>query len=233
MSRSLSLVMAAPMLHEGRAAAGRAGPVFGDQPSRAGPQLGVAPGAPQAKSRPHGHPALTARSAMNSAAMPFWAVARTAPNRERLAYENVALRGYEIFVPRIRTRVGGQWKTASLFPCYLFVRVVDRWRAIERAPGVLALIKFGETPARCPDEEVGQLIGRADRDGVIRLGPRPPSLPRHDFPPGATVAIADGPFRGLSAVYAGMTTSEREVILLSVLGAPRRVEISAGLLAPR
>jgi hypothetical protein len=29
------LVMAAPMAHDGRAAAGRAGPVFGDQPSRA------------------------------------------------------------------------------------------------------------------------------------------------------------------------------------------------------
>jgi transcriptional antiterminator RfaH len=165
--------------------------------------------------------------------MPFWAVARTAPNRERLAYENVALRGYELFVPRIRTRVGGQWKTASLFPCYLFVRVVDRWRAIERSPGVLSLIKFGETPARCPDEEIGGLIERSDRDGIIRLNARPTSpSPRHDFTPGAAVAIADGPFRGLNAIYAGQTAHEREIILLTILGAARPAEISAGLIAP-
>jgi transcriptional antiterminator RfaH len=137
--------------------------------------------------------------------MSFWAVARTAPNRERLAYENVALRGYEIFVPRIRARIGGQWKTSSLFPCYLFVRVVDRWRVIERSPGVLSLIKFGETPARCPDEEVGRLLERSDRDGIIRLPSRPLQPARRVFEKGAAVEIGDGPLRGFDGIYAGMS----------------------------
>jgi transcriptional antiterminator RfaH len=164
--------------------------------------------------------------------MPFWAVARTAPNRERLAYENVALRGYEIFVPRIRTRIGGQWKTTPLFVNYLFVRIVDRWRAIERSPGIISLVKFGETPARCPDEEVGRLLERSDRDGIIRLPPRPLQSARHVFAPGATVAIADGPFRGFDGIYAGMSGQEREIVLITLLGRQTPVAVPAGLVLP-
>jgi transcriptional antiterminator RfaH len=164
--------------------------------------------------------------------MAFWAVARTLPNRERSAYENVVLRGYEIFTPKIRTRIGGQWKTSWLFPCYLFVRVVDRWRAIERSHGIISLVKFGETPARRPDEEVGRLLERSDRDGIIRLQARTSLSDSRIIAPGATVAIADGPFRGLDGIYAGMSGQERELVLINVLGRQTPVTITAGLVVP-
>jgi len=86
--------------------------------------------------------------------MPYWAVARTAPHHERLAFESVALAGFKTFVPRIRVRVGPQWRTTPLFGCYFFVRVVDRWRILERTVAVLNVVKFGAAPARCPDEEI-------------------------------------------------------------------------------
>jgi hypothetical protein len=38
--------------------------------------------------------------------MPYWAVARTAPNRDRLAAESVCQARFETFTPKIRTRVG-------------------------------------------------------------------------------------------------------------------------------
>jgi hypothetical protein len=60
---------------------------------------------------------------------------------------------------------------SPLFPGYLFVRVVDRWRAFERSLG-LALVKFGAAPARCPDAEIAKLIARTDPDGVVRLPAR-------------------------------------------------------------
>jgi transcriptional antiterminator RfaH len=165
--------------------------------------------------------------------MSYWAVVRTKPSSERLAVENVTLRGFEVFVPRIRTRVGSRWLTTPLFGCYFFVRVVDRWRAIERSPGVISLVKFGETPARCPDEDVGRLLERSDRDGIIRLPPRPssPGVGRI-FEKGAAVAISDGPLRGFDGIYAGMSGQDREIVLLTILGTRRPVEISAGLLAP-
>jgi hypothetical protein len=50
--------------------------------------------------------------------------------------------------------------------------------------------------------------------------------------PGATVAIVDGPFRGLEGIYAGMGARERELVLLNVLGAQRPVAVPAHLIAP-
>jgi hypothetical protein len=53
------------------------------------------------------------------------------------------------------------------------------------------------------------------------------------FTAGEAVTISGGAFAGLNAIYAGQTAREREMILLSVLGAPRLVEIGAGQLAPQ
>jgi transcription antitermination factor NusG len=167
------------------------------------------------------------------AVMAYWAVIRAVPNHDRLAAESVCQAGFETFTPKIRRRVGARWRTTPLFGCYFFVRVVDRWRAIERAMGVHSVVRFGATPARCPDAEIAKLIARTDPDGVVRLSPRPLSPSRRILTPGAAVAIADGPLRGLGAIYAGQTAREREIILLHILGASRPVEISAGLVLPQ
>jgi transcription antitermination factor NusG len=99
---------------------------------------------------------------------------------------------------------------------------------------VLTVVKICADPARCPDAEIAALIERSDADGVIRLSSRHPSSPpRRVLTPGAPVAIADGPFRGLNGVYVGMSARERELILLNLLGAARPVEIAAGLLVPQ
>jgi hypothetical protein len=100
--------------------------------------------------------------------MPFWAVVRAQQNHERLAVESVGVRlGYEIFTPRIRVRVASRWKTVGLFGSYFFCRIESQWRAIERAPGVLNLIKTGDSLAKCPDAEIAKLLDRSDADGII------------------------------------------------------------------
>jgi transcription antitermination factor NusG len=164
--------------------------------------------------------------------MPYWAVARAVPHHDRLAAECVGLAGYETFVPKIRIRVGAQWRTTPLFAGYFFVRIVDQWRVLERTMGVFTVVKNGATPSRCPDEEIAKLIERADPDGIIRLGARSSSSPRRDFTPGATVSIAGGPFQGFSAIYSGMSGADRELILLDLLGRQTPVTIAAGLLVP-
>jgi transcription antitermination factor NusG len=164
--------------------------------------------------------------------MPYWAVARAVPHHDRLAAECVVLAGYETFVPKIRIRVGAQWRTTPLFVGYFFVRIVDQWQILERTMGVFNVVKNGTTPSRCPDAEIAKLIERADPDGVIRLDARPTSPSRYDFTPGATVAIAGGALAGFDAIYVGQRAQERELILLHILGASRPVEIAARLLAP-
>jgi transcriptional antiterminator RfaH len=164
--------------------------------------------------------------------MPYWAVIRAVPQHDRLAAESVVQAGFEIFTPRIRTRVESRWKTTPLFGLYFFVRVVDRWTVLERTRGVAGVVKFGTTPARCPDAEIAQLFERSDPDGIVRLNRSPPHPAQHVFTPGAAVAIADGPFRGVNAIYAGMSAQDRELILIDILGRQTPVQISASALAP-
>lgn len=135
--------------------------------------------------------------------MPYWAVARAVPQHDRLAAASVCQAGFEIFVPRIRERSGVRWRTTPLFGCYFFVRIVDRWRAVDRAIGVLGLVKCGEAPAKCPDAEVAALLQRSDADGIVRLAarsPLPSGTPRPVLSPGAAVTIAGGPFRGFTGL---------------------------------
>jgi transcription antitermination factor NusG len=165
--------------------------------------------------------------------MPYWAVARAVPHHDQLAAQCVGLAGYETFIPKIRTKVGAQWRTTPLFVGYFFVRIIDQWRIIERTMGVFHVVKNGATPSRCPDEEIAKLIARSDPDGVIRLNARPTSQrSAHVFEPGAPVSIAAGPFAGFSAIYSGMSGAERELILLDLLGRQTPVTIAAGLIVP-
>jgi transcriptional antiterminator RfaH len=164
--------------------------------------------------------------------MPFWAVARITPGFDRLAAESVAAAGYETFIPKIRVQVGSKWRTVPLFGAYFFVRVVEQWRIIERSPGVAGVVKFGATPAKCPDQEIAALLAKSDPDGIIRLNRSPASSAGHVFALGAAVMISDGPFRGLGGVYAGMSTHERELILIDVLGRATPVDVAGRLIVP-
>jgi transcription antitermination factor NusG len=80
--------------------------------------------------------------------------------------------GFETFAPKTRIRAGARWRTAPLSPSYVFVRIIDRWRAVERSMGVAGVVKFGAVSARCPDEEIAKLIAKTDPDGIVRLRAR-------------------------------------------------------------
>jgi transcription antitermination factor NusG len=147
--------------------------------------------------------------------MAYWAVARTHVHREPVAARLLEAAGFEIFAPKT--------KAGPLFPGYLFVRIVDQWRVVDRTMGVLMLVKFGDAPARCPDAEIARLQGRLDDRGLIRLAARPPDAIRHKISIGAKVRIA-----GLEAVYAGMTARERERVLIQLLGRQVAVELRPG-----
>jgi transcriptional antiterminator RfaH len=164
----------------------------------------------------------------------YWAVLRSAPGHDVLAYEGVARAGFETFVPKIRVRVGAQWRTNPLFGCYFFARVIDQWRVLERTIGVLSVVKAAGVPARCPDEEIATLIARSDADGIIRLSSSltSQSVVRRAFEPGEKVAIADGPFRGFNGLHTGMSTRDREMLLINILGGQRPVTVAAGQVVP-
>ena len=166
--------------------------------------------------------------------MPYWVAARTVGQRESFAAEAAAMAGFEVFLPRVRTLIGVKWKTGPLFPGYLFVRVVDRWRRIDRTMGVIGVVKTGETPARCPDNEIAALLARTDPDGIVRLSVPPSSQPiRRAFAAGEAVTVTGGAFRGFHGLHTGMSAHDREVVLLDVLGGKRPIAIAADHLSAR
>ena len=160
--------------------------------------------------------------------MPFWGVVRSQPKREAFAAERLADGGFETFLPAIQTKRASQ----PLFAGYLFVLIIDRWRAINSTLGVLALVRTGDCPARCPDREIASLKAMVDGHGYIRLPEGPGAPTERKIAIGAKVRITAGPFGGMSGLYAGQSTRERELVLLNVLGGQRPVSIAGGLVAP-
>jgi transcriptional antiterminator RfaH len=150
---------------------------------------------------------------------PYWAVARTEVNRDAFACAMATAAGFVVFAPKVRTRVAKAWRVTPLFPSYLFVQIVDQWHVLARTFGIARVVKFGDTPARCPDAEINKLMARADANGVIVL----PRKPR--FVLGDKVRVTGGPLNGLDGLYAGMGAKERAAVLIQMLGSQRRVEV--------
>jgi transcription antitermination factor NusG len=152
----------------------------------------------------------------------FWACAQTLGGREAYAAERLEDSGFTVFAPKIETRRSVE----PLFRGYVFALVIEgHWLKINHTFGVIGVIRFGLAPARVPDAEIEALRSRMDATGIIRLPPSPPPKPRCVIKPGTKVKIISGAFTGLAGIYQGMTTRQRELVLLSVLGGQRSVAI--------
>ena len=160
----------------------------------------------------------------------FWGVVRSLPKREAFAAERLRMdHGFEVFLPLVQT----QRASAPLFAGYFFCRIFDRWRSINSTFGVLCLVRTGDCPARCPDHEIDRLRAMIDGHGFVRLPGAPATPAGRKITVGAKVRITAGPFGGMSGLYAGQSTRERELVLLNVLGGQRPVSIAGNLVVPQ
>jgi transcription antitermination factor NusG len=132
--------------------------------------------------------------------VPSWFVVWTQSHCERLVSDQLAARGFEVFLPTIRTwsRQRGARRMISLpmFPSYSFIRhVLDKHSHVEilKTRGVVRILGDGwERLSPVPDAEVEaiQRIVRADA----------PVFPHAYLQEGQRVRIVDGPLRGLEGV---------------------------------
>jgi transcriptional antiterminator RfaH len=158
----------------------------------------------------------------------FWGVVRSNPQRERFAAERVEALGYPVFLPMVATKQGG----APLWRGYFFAQITSSWRPISTCFGVLCLVRVGDCPSKMRDAEIEALKAMIDGHGYITLPEAPAAPAGRKIAIGAKVRITAGPFNGMSGLYAGQSTRERELVLLNVLGSQRPVSIAAGLVAP-
>jgi len=138
------------------------------------------------------------------------------------------LLGLTVYVPEVRRRFLGEFRYTPLFSGYLFVRAnleEVSLSLINKIPGVLRLVSFGETPVPLPSTVIEAL-----RDRVNSLNMQG-GLPTHDFKPGDIARLKAGPLRGLEAVFVGpMKPSECAQVLINFLGSLRKTEVDVDYL---
>jgi transcription antitermination factor NusG len=148
---------------------------------------------------------------------PHWAVAVVQTSREDFVQKLLKRDGFETYLPKVKAAK----RIASLFPGYLMVRVVVRWYPIRWCPGVLKVLMNGEHPAKLADSVVDEIRGREVR-GYVKL-PKKPTLAN-----GASVLVTRGTFMGHVGIYDGMDGTQRERVLLELLGQAVTVKMPLG-----
>ena len=152
---------------------------------------------------------------------PFWCCARLHINSERIATDNLQRQEFEYYSPKILEKkvIRGklQHVESPLFPCYLFIRVKDRWRSLQSTHGIASLIG-GSSPSIVRDNVIDDLKKR-EMNGYIQL-PKP-----KQFEVGDKVMISSGAFAGQQALVERMSTKDRQKVLLALLSGQMRVLI--------
>jgi transcriptional antiterminator RfaH len=161
---------------------------------------------------------------------PAWYCVRTKPKHEHIAAARLSQGpAFEVFHPRLRveraTRRGMVRVIESLFPCYLFVHCViaDQLDEIRYTNGVTTIVHFAHRIPAVPDSIIHELQACFAADE--------PMLVNDGLSAGAEVVLADGAFRGMSAVVLRVMPARRRVqVLLDILGRTTATEVDRGSL---
>ena len=168
--------------------------------------------------------------------MSHWLVARTQPNREGWAAENIVRQLAVPYLPRCaeKVKIGQHYETKAklLFPGYIFVKTYDgRWRFLLGTYGISSVVMTGNAPAMVQEADILRIKACEDADGLVHLPKLMPDLyeeggdkPR--FKKGQSVRIKEGVYAGYQGIHEGCSVKEREHILLDYLGRKTRVLIN-------
>ena len=155
-----------------------------------------------------------------------WYLVYTKPRQEEVALTNLVRQGYGAYLPRARQARKRHGRRAMvvepLFPRYLFIHLdthTDNWGPIRSTLGVASLVRFGQEPARIPDELVDFLKAREGEAGLHEWA-------EQDYRAGDRVRVAEGAFRGYEGILLARNSRERVVVLLDILGRQVRTKVA-------
>ena len=158
--------------------------------------------------------------------MSNWYLIHTKIRQERVALENLERQGFECFLPLIRAeklrRGSLQVVQEALFPRYLFIRLgtgleSQSWAPIRSTRGVSRLVSFGQIPAKIDDKLIAALQCQSAASDVVL---------RH-FESGEQVAVTDGPFVGVEAIYQLADGEGRVMLLINILSKQVKMTVSS------
>jgi transcriptional antiterminator RfaH len=158
---------------------------------------------------------------------PSWHVVQSKPRMEQRAKENLENQGFEVFLPMLdiqKVRRGKlQTVTEPLFSRYMFLRLTEQMQdlsVVRSSKGVSHLVRFGTMPAKVPDA------------WVQGMRQQPAATAQKMFKTGDAVLVADGPLKGLEAVYLEENGEARAMILINLLSKPHSLVFDVAHLLP-
>ena len=164
-----------------------------------------------------------------------WYVVCSEPGRERQAFASLRGQGFRPYLPMRAIHRKTAIHAAPLFPRYLFVQLnleEATWWKVFTSQGVSAIVTRTNSDGRplpVPMPRRGVMaIRKNEVDGIIVLTTNAPAKPPRSpapFQSGDRVRINGGAFVGFEAIFQH-GDSNRVAVLLSILGAENRVEIS-------
>ena len=152
-----------------------------------------------------------------------WYLIHTKPRQEAVALENLERQGYRCYLPLMRREkvARGKLKLVDelLFPRYLFIWLESSlqslsWTPIRSTRGVTRLVTFGKEPARVPTALI---------EGIRQQQESLSQAPERAFAPGDRVAITEGPFAGIEAIYQESDGERRVMVLIELMN--RQVKV--------
>jgi transcriptional antiterminator RfaH len=155
-----------------------------------------------------------------------WFAVQAKPRQEGTAKEQLQRQGYTAYLPMmtVRKRSRAAWTTSiePLFPRYLFINAdisEQSLAPVRSTVGVSGLIRFGNLLRPVPDAVVHYLQQAEAAQSSLSDEESWP------FRAGDKVAVLEGPFAGLTAVFEGAEPEARAMILLELLGRQNTVEV--------
>ncbi len=177
-----------------------------------------------------------------------WCIAYTGPGMERLAILSLDRGDFMSYCPfyvwRQRIKRGpGKGKTLEkerpVFPSYVFVgrRDGQSYEDIRQTKGVVDVLRVAQDYVVVPLALIeairdavasGCFVQDHVRGGARLKKPGVTDEEMQEFPRGATVRIADGPFRAFLATVVELPAHDRIKVLVEIFGQQTPVELSSG-----
>ena len=166
---------------------------------------------------------LTVRVTLRESAT-GWHVLYTRHQHEKTVRRVLANKGFDTFLPLRRS--ASRWKDRTkmvdrpLFPCYVFVRGVEReWLNVLKTPGVQMLVPGAGGAAVVPDEEIDAIRRLTEGGGIVE--------PHPFLKSGDRVRVKLGPFAGVEGYLIRKKNGCRLVVGIEILGKAAAAEIDA------
>ena len=161
-------------------------------------------------------------------AQTHWYLIHTKPRQERRALDNLEHQGYPCYLPMFPVQKIRRAKLTTveepLFSRYLFIQLdigpkgLD-WGPIRSTMGVSRLVRFGVEAAKVDQRIINFL---REHENTFRVAPT------EHFTPGERLAVLDGPFAGLEAVFQITDGEKRVIVLIEMLSRQVKVAVAPG-----